>query len=1034
MADKTSFNALKKLSINNRLKVANSPAGEAMLSLLTPTDFALMFPKYYQKALPDVGGFRAAVSRSTQQQQERLSQAVADQLGIDRETGRRKGGWLEKMGEKVSNPVMVKEMYSYLMSKPGMDHAHAIGIINNIRHESNFNSGVLGDGGTSGGLFQHHASRFSAMKSFVGEDWQTNWKKQIDFAMTEGEMKQYMSTKFGDEKAASMGFTRQFEKPAQTDTKAFERAETATSYSDFVKSKSSEDSTATVSGFTQEEQQKRTQVRQGRITFEGDESASFHYGSGSPSDPNYPSMPFGSSEVTSLHPHNVPGGVGYDLPSLQGYDPKVNRQRDGMVIHMGRTNDPQKLYSHGCLAIPPDEFPEFQNRLEQFRQKNGSAYINVFPDGHISITSKPSFEGKDGILTADAAVEKQKESIVNNEKPKFDNPVSQKLQTEFNQGEKSPLSYDEIVTNREKNASDKPETVAPTKKESTGETAAVEKPEKKSEGPQSFDLNRSALIGSIRQTDDFKSQAGIFASAVPDDTILNGFFADARTKKIMKDTGTTYDPTTGKITSKNPDMLLKSFGDMDTSNILTPSTGKRAEAETKQQTASVGEKLQREFGVGTAHAGEMTPEIRSAIERQKTGNFDLERTMAIIRRQESYTFEGKYNAKSKTSSASGAYQFLDKTWRGVTNKYGIGTEYKTARDAPRQVQDAVMTNYLTDLYKKHGDLGTVLKVHFTGNAAGKMSAKAMAANKGMTGDQYVQNIINKHGPEYDKMMVERQQTQVAAATPSAPPIPTPTPTPTPTTAPEPSYIEKAKSALGYGTASAETKPSTPTHEAPKPQPEFPKTPKAAEPPTPPQRPIEISPVTQAREQGKPDESSQQNFLKSQGIGKVEPIPARALGGDVKAPGEIAAYPINDMGHDNTIAVDTKTEKPLFTFNPQTEIVAPNGENNRATVIPTNKIGGEIGAPQQAPNFTGALNELRQEIGSAFANIGKPAEASQQRTVSQDREVSPNFINSLLQQNTQTFQNPSMYRAMKRATAQSETDELHGHYGQGTNGL
>ena len=152
---------------------------------------------------------------------------------------------------------------------------------------------------------------------------------------------------------------------------------------------------------------------------------------------------------SGLNPHNVPGGVGYDLPSLQGYDPKVNRQRDGMVIHMGRSNDPQKLYSHGCLALPPEEFPVFQQKMNDFKKKFGSAYINVFPDGHISVTSKPAFNGKDGVLTADGAAQQQKEAILNNQTPPFNNPVSQQLTTEFQKTGQDENSFNDIVKQRE---------------------------------------------------------------------------------------------------------------------------------------------------------------------------------------------------------------------------------------------------------------------------------------------------------------------------------------------------------------------------------------------------------------------------------------------------------------------------------------------------------------------------------------------------------------------------------------------------------
>jgi hypothetical protein len=75
------------------------------------------------------------------------------------------GGYAE--GEK--NFVSSKEIYDYLKSK-GISHNHAMGMLANIQAESSFNAGAIGDNGTSGGLFQHHAERFSGMVSFAGKD------------------------------------------------------------------------------------------------------------------------------------------------------------------------------------------------------------------------------------------------------------------------------------------------------------------------------------------------------------------------------------------------------------------------------------------------------------------------------------------------------------------------------------------------------------------------------------------------------------------------------------------------------------------------------------------------------------------------------------------------------------------------------------------------------------------------------------------------------------------------------------------------
>jgi hypothetical protein len=165
-------------------------------TMLTPVEFAELFPKYYLKGMPDVKGFYDALAKKKAG-------------GVVEGEATTSSGASVSSSEKVTNVVKAREIYDYIRSK-GIDHVHAAGIVNNMKYESNFNSGAMGDHDTSGGLFQHHASRFSAMKNYVGEGWKTNWKKQIDFALTEGEMKTYLSRNFANPSDASIGFTKDF--------------------------------------------------------------------------------------------------------------------------------------------------------------------------------------------------------------------------------------------------------------------------------------------------------------------------------------------------------------------------------------------------------------------------------------------------------------------------------------------------------------------------------------------------------------------------------------------------------------------------------------------------------------------------------------------------------------------------------------------------------------------------------------------------------------------------------------------------------
>lgn len=132
---------------------------------------------------------------------------------------------------KQRSPVGPNDVKSYLSSK-GLDANQVAGIMANIQHESNFDSGAIGDNGTSGGLFQHHANRFSSMVAASGGDnkWQRNWQKQIDFALSEPAGRQYAGIKFRTPQEATKWWTVNFEIPQNKFAQANLRSRSATAY------------------------------------------------------------------------------------------------------------------------------------------------------------------------------------------------------------------------------------------------------------------------------------------------------------------------------------------------------------------------------------------------------------------------------------------------------------------------------------------------------------------------------------------------------------------------------------------------------------------------------------------------------------------------------------------------------------------------------------------------------------------------------------------------------------------------------------
>lgn len=106
---------------------------------------------------------------------------------------------------------------------------------------------------------------------------------------------------------------------------------------------------------------------------------------------------------------------------------------------------------------------------------------------------------------------------------------------------------------------------------------------------------------------------------------------------------------------------------------------------------------------------------------------------------------GDYSTPNKAgaSTASGAYQFTDPTWRGLTQKYGVGTEYERAMFAPPAIQDAIAAKYVEEILKQNNnDVSKVPLVWFTGNPEGKFSSQQAAANPGVSPQSYQRKWLN----------------------------------------------------------------------------------------------------------------------------------------------------------------------------------------------------------------------------------------------------------------------------------------------------
>lgn len=121
-------------------------------------------------------------------------------------------------------PPSSNEIAEYARSR-GLSENHVRGLLANIQAESSFRPGVeVNDlGKMAGGLFQHRAERLEGLKAAV-PNWQSNWRGQIDYALSEPEGKKFISQAFATPGDAARWFTVNFERPANMEQKAQERA------------------------------------------------------------------------------------------------------------------------------------------------------------------------------------------------------------------------------------------------------------------------------------------------------------------------------------------------------------------------------------------------------------------------------------------------------------------------------------------------------------------------------------------------------------------------------------------------------------------------------------------------------------------------------------------------------------------------------------------------------------------------------------------------------------------------------------------
>ena len=136
---------------------------------------------------------------------------AGDGAGAGGTAGGEYGGYMPSSG-------IQKEIYEYLTKVKKLSDIQALGLMANINRESSFVPSIINTSSGATGLFQWLGARATAMKKSV-RDWQTNWKGQIDYALSEPKNLsmvtpgEYQSKTFPSAIDASVWWADEWERP-----------------------------------------------------------------------------------------------------------------------------------------------------------------------------------------------------------------------------------------------------------------------------------------------------------------------------------------------------------------------------------------------------------------------------------------------------------------------------------------------------------------------------------------------------------------------------------------------------------------------------------------------------------------------------------------------------------------------------------------------------------------------------------------------------------------------------------------------------
>ena len=955
--NKDAFMKLKKLSIQKRLEVVDSPVGASMLALLTPSQFADLFPDYYRRGLPDVSGFREAISRKSQRKQQDILEGLSSGQSTSVEEAEKRGRSMREgttpRGEGGSYTGPIKGWWTaerqkfavqYLMEHGKFTQYGAAAAVARMTKEAPGGPGDSNNiGGGHWGIAQWGLSRGG--RAMAG-------------ASFEQQLAHYVEESWGKEKAAGDRF-RSAKSAADGAYAAasFERAE----------------------GWA--ESGGRSDVLMHKTPVDTVFNNAFGGGAGTT-----PASATGGDGSTSAM-------VGKAFRNAKGNtECAAYAQMGGGVGHTSGWKPGQAASSGGLKK---------GDWVATFGE--GGRYTNTYGESHVARFEGYVYDEKGKIIGMNVTHQYNKSGGVIPGKFMFGSGGefdASKYHQIVDRGNPASMSVadgsDSKVQAREKFYKENPQAdgtdqVSKTEaKVDVKPAIQVAPPPPHPASSQSADLNETIKLhkenylnevikkhpaaeapivgpgrtGVWKQTIDGLKKAGVPFKQTADGLEINVSRQDKRYKDAIKD-------------MRDNELDPKQFLDKVkyTPGVYTPDSEQQPTASTSSQ--AMKSKIEQYYGQKISnHEYEM---LIRATHAESTAKRHSPEEHAMIM--------GTILNRAKSEGGIEKALMRNKQFESVTGrtrgKFSPNPAYKAGPSADRlgSIYEGAM-KYLDRVPENQKYFASATKTT-------KFLKRDILPGKFGTPERHADTWF---GTSMKKEVAPEVKVAQAPAAPSAVPVDQTKPQEATPTTPKPA-VEPAKPTSTAEKIAKEFFPGGGTHAQAAPaKPAETTTPKEAPKPTttPTATPTPVTPQLTGSE-------------------KVAGVTGAATGGafDV-GDGGIKAFSIDGLRGDNTLVVNKK-EEPLFTMN-SSEPAIYDPSRNRVDVVP--KTDGNAMSPS-VDGIRSEFDALRQEMNNKLAGVGKPPEQQQIRPIQETRNDMPSFINDLVNQNKTPYHNPAAQRAYAR---------------------